>query len=393
MVWYDIKKQSSKTKQTPTFLLSTFLMYKPSKKQIENETPKSITTLERYKSMFDNGEGLSSVLLRVYFDDSVKGNEKMNTFIQDNKDHPLFEFIHFVAKSYQYTDEETNIKHHPAYLSSMMRLHPLFHWEHGASMVCVVDIFHMYNSKKYWDIVNAFRKTKETFGAMTSKFVIPERGAIVPNVNDTRKPNGRWLLSSFIFAKNNLPSDYFDNAMTYLENSILDKMRYIDALRGSLRLNTEQRASFQFLENFEKGIDEVFINEVVNTLEENNTIQVKVYPYKPYSTQQTYFDIVRQYTAYMRWNKNKTQVYDSVRKYLPDDLKFKGDVPMYFKKLYKNSEKPIQELIKVLKPKKVVIDIYKKLQMDLRLIHLIETYKANDENIDDFTKIFNNDTQ
>lgn len=390
--WYQLTAIGSRTSTAPTYLLSTFLIYKPSKKGEEQSEPKSITNLTQYREQYDNGS-FKNTKLRIYFDDSIYANEAIKSFVENNKDHEFFEFVHFVAPSYQFTDN--SVKQHPSYFASIFRLHPLFDWEHKASVVCTVDIFNVYDSTKYWSNVSTFAKstTKETFGAMTSKFVVPERGMISPEVNDTDKPNGRWLLSGFLMAKQQLPKEYFDNGMAYLEGNLLSKMRHIDAMRGALRLNTDNKITLQFLENFERGIDEVFINSVVDTLEENKSLSVKVFPYRPYSLQQTYFDIVKLFTAYMRWNRNKSRHYDTVRQYLPEDLEFKGDVPIYFKTLYKNSEKPIQQLMKVLRPKKEVINQYKKLQMDLRLIHLIETYKAGDENVDDFTTVFEKEEQ
>ena len=188
------------------------------------------------------------------------------------------------------------------------------------------------------------------------------------------KPEGYWIPAGLFASKVILPYNKWQNLLEYIKSrDILNKLRYLDALKVAIYDNKIDK----YMEDFEYGLDEVVLNSIINEYIKLGKIKIMV----KNSIANKSIDFLRdRIKIYLKWNALKT------RKIINLYKAFK--VKSYDELIKKLDEKNnVVEFIKMFKNKEIIEQL-NNLQIDKRIIYIMENFNQDEYNKYDNTNLY-----
>jgi predicted CopG family antitoxin len=195
---------------------------------------------------------------------------------------------------------------------------------------------------------------------------IPFYGTLIDGITE-EKPRGYWISASLITSKVIFPYYRWQNLLEYINTrEILNKIRYLDALKVAIYDNKIDK----FLEDFEYGLDEIILNSIINEYIDKKMITVMVKIAVGQSSDKSLEFIKEKIKTYIIWNAQKTKRIINLYRIL-NVRSYEELVKMM------NEKKTLSELLKIFQNKDV-INIMKNLQIDKRILYVIENFNETE---------------
>ena len=325
----------------------------------EERQQQFMKTIAKHADTYEKGYWDKNTRLRIYIDKSLEKHERWINMLKKYGNHPFFQWIKYDIpgkKDPEFQDL------HVGLIGTIIRFHPLFVKNDRINCISVVDIDSMY-TEKWLNEINEFKKSDKDLHCFSSKFLFPFYGTIIPGISNDI-PKGFWIPAGLFSSKIRFPSWRWNRLPEFIESKhIMNKMRYFDAFKMALFDNKID----QFYEDFEYGLDELIINDIVNHYLDKNKFTIMVT--NAVNSPQPKF-IRDRIMVYLKWNDLKTNrminLYKMIRVKNLSHLEH-----------VMNKMDNINGIISLFN-KKPIIDFLKELQIDRRIIYVIETFKNDD---------------
>jgi hypothetical protein len=328
-----------------------------------------INAIEQYAILYNKGYWNDKTRLRIYFDKSLDINENWSIVLNKYMKHPFFQWIRYDIPSKKDPD---NNNYHIGLIGTLIRFHPLFIKNPSINLISIIDLDAIY-TEKWLNEMDKFRKSKYDVYCISTMFSIPLYGIIMEGITD-EKPEGYWIPAGLFASKVILPYNKWQNLLEYIKSrDILNKLRYLDALKVAIYDNKIDK----YMEDFEYGLDEVVLNSIINEYIKLGKIKIMV----KNSIANKSIDFLRdRIKIYLKWNALKT------RKIINLYKAFK--VKSYEELIKKLDEKNnVVEFIKMFKNKEIIEQL-NNLQIDKRIIYIMENFNQDEYNKYDNTNLY-----
>jgi len=313
--------------------------------------------IEKNAKDYDTGVWGKNVRLRIYFDKSIHQSPLLNASFEKYVHHPFFQWVRYDIPSMK---ESKNSLFHTGLIGTIVRFHPLFVRGSNVTAVSVIDLDNHYKDK-WRDTIRTFMKSNYDIHYISGIFNVPFYGCIIKGVTKEDDPSIIWCGALSFTSKVVFPRTRWNNLLAHIQsNSILGRLRFLDSFKVSLYNNTVE----MFMEDFEYGLDEILLNDMVYYYIDRGLVKPMVIPIKPQSNLLPFFR--KRIMDYLKWNDEKSdQMY-----YLYKALK----VVSYSDLMDKvNTFNTADSLFRFFK-KQEVFDILAQLQFDRRILYLIHEY-------------------
>jgi hypothetical protein len=317
-----------------------------------------INAIEQYAILYNKGYWNDKTRLRIYFDKSLDINENWSIVLNKYMKHPFFQWIRYDIPSKK---DPNNNNYHIGLIGTLIRFHPLFVKNSSIRLISIIDLDIVYTSK-WREEIDKFSKSKYDMQCFSNMFSIPFYGSLIDGITE-EKPHGYWISAGLLTSKVILPYTIWNNLLDYVRSRrIMNKLRYLDALKIALYNNNMDK----FMEDFEYGLDEILLNDIIGDYINKN--EIKLYVTEVLSKPDVNF-IRDKMKIYMKWNAIKTT--RMINLYKAMGIKTYEDLVKEM-----DNKKTIKEFIKMFKNRDI-LDIMEKLQIDKRIIYIIKNYDEN----------------
>uniref|UniRef100_A0A6C0H4V6 Uncharacterized protein n=1 Tax=viral metagenome TaxID=1070528 RepID=A0A6C0H4V6_9ZZZZ len=323
--------------------------------------------IEEHAKKYDNGEwDNKSVRLRVYYDWSLEKSDLWKIIRDKYLHHPFFQWIKYeIAGKKDYNNPDIHI----GLIGTIVRFHPLFTKNEKIKVISIIDLDNMYTGE-WKKEVDKFVDSSYNVMCFSSILNIPFYGSIIGGISDDL-PCGYWIAAGFLTCKVRLPYERWNNMMEYVySNSILYKLRFFDSFKYAIFKNEEDR----FFEDYEYGLDEIIINNIINYYIKIGKLRMMVVLIRN-RPNVSFFR--KRILDFLEWNNLKTARINN----LLNIYKVKTFNELK-NKIYKMET--LKDLTKLLN-KKETIDLLNGMQFDKRLICIIKEY--NEKEVEGYTDL------
>lgn len=307
---------------------------------------------------YDKGIWDKNVRLRIYFDPSIHKSPLLNACFEKYVHHPFFQWVRYDIPSMKVSKNPT---FHSGLIGTIVRFHPLFVRGPNVIAVSVIDLDNKYKDK-WRETIHKFIKSDYDIHYISGLFNIPFYGCIIKGVTKEDDPSILWSGALSFTSKVVFPRSRWNNMLMHIQsNSMLGRIRFLDSFKVSIYNNTSE----MFMEDFEYGLDEIILNDIVYYYTNRKLVKPMITMIKPQSFSLINFPR-KKILEYLKWNDEKSdKMY-----YLYKALK----VSSYAELEHKVSAfKTPEQLFGLFKPKEV-FDILWQLQIDRRVLYLIYEY-------------------
>ena len=314
--------------------------------------------IEENAKDYDKGVWNRNVRLRIYFDQSIHQSPLLKASFEKYVHHPFFQWVRYDIPSMK----SQNPTFHSGLIGTIIRFHPLFIRSSNVTAVSVIDLDNKYKDK-WRETIHKFMKSNYDIHYISGIFNVPFYGCIIKGVTKEDDPSILWCGALSFTSKILFPRARWNNMLTHIQsNSILGRLRFLDSFKVSLYNNTSEI----FMEDFEYGLDEILLNDMVYYYIDRGLVKPMVIPIKPQSNVINFFR--RRIIDYLKWNDDRSdQMYD-----LYKALKVSSYAELVEKLNTFQTAEPLFRYFK----KKEVLEILAQLQFDRRLLYLIHEYDA-----------------
>lgn len=316
--------------------------------------------LEKNAKEYDKGIWGKHVRLRIYFDKSIHQSKLLHACFEKYVHHPFFQWVRYDIPSMK---GAKNANFHTGLIGTIVRFHPLFVRSSNVTLVSVIDLDNNYKDK-WRESIHRFMKSDYDIHYISGIFNVPFYGCIIKGVTRENDPSIIWCGALSFSSKVVFPRSRWNNLLTHIQsNSILGRLRFLDSFKVALYNNTSE----VFMEDFEYGLDEILLNDMIYYYVDRELVKPMVIQIKPQA-----FNLVnffrKRILDYLKWNDEKSDM----MYYLYKALK----VSSYTDLAEKMSSFTTAEQLFGYFKKKEVGEILSQLQFDRRLLYLIQEYDA-----------------
>lgn len=309
-----------------------------------------IRNLKKHIQHYDNGYWTDKFRLRIHIDDSFENDSDYSSVFKEYKDHPFIQWVKYDLPNFKYPSS----KEHIGLIGTLIRFHPLFFKNDNINCISVIDIDNWYTNK-WKDEIDKFKHSNYDIHTFTPILPLPFYASIIPGISN-ETPTDYWLAAGLFSSKIYLPSWRWAQLPEYINTIMLPRLRFLDSFKMAIYDNKTD----QMMEDYEYGMDEMYLNKIVNYYIEKKHYKLMKKTIITNPNPATFLS--NKILDYIQWNDLKTYRV----KYLYDALHVKD-----FNHLSKKIKhiKSINELIHLFRP---TIDILKTLQFDQRIVYVIE---------------------
>jgi hypothetical protein len=313
--------------------------------------------IEQHAKDYEQGIWDKNVRLRIYFDKSVHKSPLLNACFEKYLHHPFFQWVRYDIPE----RSSINPSFHKGFIGTIVRFHPLFIRSSNVVAVSIVDLDNKYTSK-WKEMIHKFIKSDYDIHYISGIFHMPFYSNIIKGITKEDDPSILWSGAGLFSSKVVFPRSRWTNMLTHIQsNSILGRIRFIDSFRVALYNTSEM-----FMEEFEYGLDEVLLNDMIYYYIERNLVKPMVTKVNPMYLYVNYYQ--KMILDYLKWNDGKSEQMYFLYKAL--------HVSSYEEMADKvNSFKTLEQLFRYFK-KKEVSEILWHLQFNRRLLYLIQEYNT-----------------
>ena len=314
--------------------------------------------IEGHAKDYDRGIWDQNVRLRIYFDVTIHKSPLFNACFEKYVHHPFFQWVRYDIPSMKVP---TNQSFHSGLIGTIVRFHPLFVRSSNVIAVSIIDLDNKY--KDNWrETIRKFIKSDYDIHYLSGLFIIPFYGCIIKGVTKEDDPSILWCGALSFTSKVVLPRSRWNNMLTHIQsNSMLGRIRFLDSFKVSIYNNTSE----MFMEDFEYGLDEIILNDMIYYYINRKLVKAMVTMIKPQPHNLINFPR-KKILEYLKWNDEKSdKMY-----YLYKALRVSSYAELESKV---SSFKTPEQLFGFFKPKEV-FDILWQLQIDRRVLYLIHEY-------------------
>jgi hypothetical protein len=346
--------------------------------------------VQYYDALFKKSKWhAENVTLRIYIDDSLyeyepnnKQQPKWRDVIEQYRTHPNFDWVRFECPDPRF--READGKHHRGLLGTLIRAHAMYDFEENKDYACVccIDIDSVY-TKKWWDAHIEFEKDAKGKGKGKGKAQAKKVMAVVgdfemPMYCHLDNPPSNYVpvmhsgLTSIAYAR--LPAKGWLEMPRLIEES-RSTMRYLDALRYIL-YGDESARTQRFHEDFAYGFDETLLNLAIlppDTVRELGGLR-EIHVDRNMTKQQRFFK--DKLIAFLKWNGARSVPMQELSQRMTQS----PDVESFIERLrrfYEINDATWEAFeARVIAPLRKHRDVLGQLQIDQRLLHLVDTFSA-----------------
>ena len=314
--------------------------------------------IEKNAKEYDKGVWGKNIRLRIYFDKSIHQSQRLNASFEKYLHHPFFQWVRYDIPSMKGSSNQT---FHMGLIGTIVRFHPLFVRSSNVNAVSVIDLDNNYTDK-WRETFDTFMKSKYDIHYISGPFSVPFYGCIIKGVTKENDPSILWCGALSFTSKCVFPRSRWNNMLANIQsNSILGRIRFLDSFKVSLYNNTSE----MFMEDFEYGLDEILLNDMVYYYIDRGLVNPMVTKIKPQAFYLLNF-FRKRVMDYLKWNDGKSdQMY-----YLYKALNVSSYAELMDKVNYFKTADPLIRYFK----KTEVLKILARLQFDRRLLYLIQDY-------------------
>jgi len=323
--------------------------------------------IEEHAKKYEEGKwDNKKVRLRIYYDYSLEKSELWKKIEERYLYHPFFQWVKYKIAGKK---DINNPDLHIGLIGTMVRFHPLFTKNKRIELISVIDLDNMY-TEEWKKEVDKLLKSEYDIMCFSSILNIPFYGSIIGGISDDL-PCGYWIAAGFLTSKIRFPYERWYNMMNYIySDNILYKLRFFDSFKYAIFKNEEDK----FFEDYEYGLDEIIINNIINNYVRLKKIRVMVVLIRN-KPNVSFFR--KRIIDFLEWNNLKTdrinillKIYKVRTFYDLKNLLFKCDT--------------LEKLVKLLR-KKETMEILDGMQFDKRLVCIIRDY--NEKEVEKYTDL------
>jgi len=314
--------------------------------------------IEENAKDYDKGIWKDNVRLRIYFDKSIHKSPLLNASFEKYLNHPFFQWVRYEIPGMKAAKSPT---FHKGLIGTIVRFHPLFIRSSNVIVVSIVDLDNKYTDK-WKETINKFVKSPDyDIHYISGIFLIPFYASIIKGVTKEDNPAILWSGAGLFSSKVIFPRSRWNNMLNHIQsNSILGRLRFIDSFKISIYNNNTEI----FMEDFEYGLDEILLNDMIYYYIEKKIVKPMVTKINPKVFFLNCFK--KKILDFLKWNDEKSDKMYYLYKAL--------NVSCYTGLVDKlTTIKTAEHLFGCFK-KKEVSDILCQIQFDRRIIHLIHEY-------------------
>jgi hypothetical protein len=311
-----------------------------------------ISTIKKHIEHYENGYWNDKYRLRIYFDSSFERNEELSTVFNEYKDHPFLQWIRYELPNLK--DPEFS-PDHIGMIGTIIRFHPFFVKNNKINCVSAIDMDNWY-TEKWKDELTKFKKSNHDLHWFNPIINMQLYGIMVPGLTIFKNPK-YWIPGCAFSSKITFPEWRWKQLPDFIHNHMIYYLRVIDLFKVALFDNRIDR----MMEDYEYGIDEIYINYIVEYYISKNKVTFTTKEITSYNIISLF---IKRILNYIKWNDSKT--------YRTQQLYHLLNINNYdeFEKKLLNikSLSPLFDLFR----HKHILDLMKTLQMDHRIIYTLE---------------------
>ncbi len=311
--------------------------------------------IETHAKYYDEGYWDKNTRLRIHIDKSLEKHEKWMNILNKYMNHPFFQWVKYDIPSKK--DPEFQ-ELHIGLIGTIIRFYPMFVKNDKISCISVVDLDSMY-TENWKNEMDKFKKSNYDFHTFSSMFLIPFYSLIIPGISEDI-PKGFWIPAGLFSSKIKLPLWKWNRLPEFIGSKhIMRKLRYFDMFKLAILDNKID----QFMEDFEYGLDEIIINDLINYYLDKKKYTLMI----TNAANRPQVEFIRdRIIKYLRWNDMKTKhmilLYKQLNVKNLDHLEY-----------ILNKQDTILNLVRIFN-KKNIIEFLKNLQFDRRIIYILENF-------------------
>lgn len=311
-----------------------------------------IHTIKKHVQHYDKGYWTDKYRLRIHFDNSFERNEELMNIFNQYKDHPFLQWVKYELPNLK--DPEYSLDH-IGMIGMIVRFHPLFIKNDKINCVSVIDMDSWY-TEDWKNELSKFKKSNHDFHWFNSAICMQLYGIIMPGLSLYHNPTF-WVPGGLFSSKITFPQWRWNQIPDFIRINMLPNLRFLDSFKVSLFDNRIDK----MMEDYEYGLDEMYLNYMVNYYITKQKISFQLKPIQTYNIIPLFINRI---LTYIKWNDIKT--YRTHKLYELLNVKDYNELD---KKM--SNIKSLHHLFHLFRHKSI-LDMMKTLQIDHRIIYTLE---------------------